>query len=1076
MKKLLLLAFLVFLFSSSFSHWYISTNKIGGIHSHTFLSNVSDLELDASGAFWFNLSNQYGGRGFGTVSYSGTMMFYTDLNTQNSGTNIHYFQVPMADATEDAEMIEFTLDSRYINITLTDEEFMSTGYNSSDFVLVNAPPGLTIESINNKTITSARLNLAFDGTDFDTHYNDFRISINSNFLTQSVTDLLTTSMVIKPIHEPEIINVDIPDHSHKVGDVMVTTITLDTDVDTMFTFYQGDIGGYTVDSMIRHATNYDTYYAYFTINEGGTDYAADVDVPVNNLQLKDGIIFGNIYTSPIANPNDLIDANTPVVTSILMISSGFQGVGDKIFLVVSADDKWYALDNVSEINAVSVTSPAINVTDNYNNTYTFNYTIQFGDQDVSPGNLTAALVFADEAGNTNVPFTTISSNDVSIDANPPIVDSAKVTSADMVLTIGEILDITIYADGTGYAIEEGSTTINGVDASEDNITSGELGGGEYWINYEIEDGDNEVTPGNLVVSIVMADPAGNISDPPITTLLNNNVTIDLSPPIVDSVKITSVDDTLVVGEILEISIYANGTGYLLKEDSTTINGVEASEDNITSGESGGGEYWIKYEILEGDNEVTPGNLAVSIVISNSAGITNDTPYTSILNNDVTILTTKPTAIIAGTQQICLGDTAELNITFTGETPWNVDYFGGSTTESITGIIDNPFFFDVITRSSGTFTYTITNVEDATGNNNTGVGSVNIQVSDLPDPEFVGLGDTVSICPESSLVLRPGSGYSTYLWSDGSTGDTLFVSEPGTYSVTVTTIWEFEGFEEVVVKSMVPYNDEEICMVTVSNDNRILVVWEKTYNKGIAQYNIYREQTLDNYIKIGSVLFNDLSVFIDESSIPDEYPHWYKISITDICGNESELSPFHKSIHLQTSVGISAEVNLNWDRYEGFNYAEYEIFRGTSSNSLNSVRSITAGARSWTDTQPITGQNYYRIMVVKSTPCYPSGLKSDEYAAPFSNLDTETIVGINEHRGNGLIIYPNPFNHSTTIGFNNPENHPYFLYIMDLTGKVCLIIDNITTSEYVLEKGDLKEGFYIVELRGPKIYRGKIVVE
>ena len=78
--------------------------------------------------------------------------------------------------------------------------------------------------------------------------------------------------------------------------------------------------------------------------------------------------------------------------------------------------------------------------------------------------------------------------------------------------------------------------------------------------------------------------------------------------------------------------------------------------------------------------------------------------------------------------------------------------------------------------------------------------------------------------------------------------------------------------------------------------------------------------------------------------------------------------------------------------------------------------------------------------------------------------------------NSLLVYPNPFNRSTRLSFNNPEGYPYSLYIMDITGKVCRIVDKITTSEYVLEKRDLKEGFYFVELNGPKIYRGKIMVE
>ncbi|KPK83605.1 MAG: hypothetical protein AMS27_12430 [Bacteroides sp. SM23_62_1] len=76
----------------------------------------------------------------------------------------------------------------------------------------------------------------------------------------------------------------------------------------------------------------------------------------------------------------------------------------------------------------------------------------------------------------------------------------------------------------------------------------------------------------------------------------------------------------------------------------------------------------------------------------------------------------------------------------------------------------------------------------------------------------------------------------------------------------------------------------------------------------------------------------------------------------------------------------------------------------------------------------------------------------------------------------LSIYPNPFNETTNLIFNNPEGNSYTLYIMDLSGKICRIEEDISTSNYVLERKDLKEGFYFLELRGPEIWRGKIIVE
>jgi hypothetical protein len=126
----------------------------------------------------------------------------------------------------------------------------------------------------------------------------------------------------------------------------------------------------------------------------------------------------------------------------------------------------------------------------------------------------------------------------------------------------------------------------------------------------------------------------------------------------------------------------------------------------------------------------------------------------------------------------------------------------------------------------------------------------------------------------------------------------------------------------------------------------------------------------------------------------------------------------------------------------------------------------------------------RIAALRPEPCYPtgsSGRKADSgpYSHSMSNIeDNRFQTGISEYLINseGLIITPNPFKESTTLLFNNPEGYQYKLYIIDLSGKVCRIVNSITTSDFVLEKGDLKQVFYFIELRGPKIFRGKLVTE
>ncbi len=106
-----------------------------------------------------------------------------------------------------------------------------------------------------------------------------------------------------------------------------------------------------------------------------------------------------------------------------------------------------------------------------------------------------------------------------------------------------------------------------------------------------------------------------------------------------------------------------------------------------------------------------------------------------------------------------------------------------------------------------------------------------------------------------------------------------------------------------------------------------------------------------------------------------------------------------------------------------------------------------------------------------------GLGNLSYEKSFTIIINDVIEsGFNDVYATNLKIYPNPFDESTILQFNNPERDHYILYISVLSGKVCRIVTDITTSEYILKKGNLKEGFYFTELRGTKVWRGKIIIE
>ena len=108
--------------------------------------------------------------------------------------------------------------------------------------------------------------------------------------------------------QPVITGVSIPDGSMKIGDVVPVTINVQSDV-TEFTMNASTIGGYTLSGLSKVSDT--TYTAQFTINSGGSDFAAGDDIPTN-VTLADGALT-DIWSTAISQANDPIDANAPTV-------------------------------------------------------------------------------------------------------------------------------------------------------------------------------------------------------------------------------------------------------------------------------------------------------------------------------------------------------------------------------------------------------------------------------------------------------------------------------------------------------------------------------------------------------------------------------------------------------------------------------------------------------------------------------------------------------------------------------------------------------------------------------------------
>ncbi len=331
----------------------------------------------------------------------------------------------------------------------------------------------------------------------------------------------------------------------------------------------------------------------------------------------------------------------------------------------------------------------------------------------------------------------------------------------------------------------------------------------------------------------------------------------------------------------------------------------------------------------------------------------------------------------------------------------------------------------------------------------------------------------------------GSGALSYAWlpadnlsATNISNPVVSIIKPATYTVDVTTPNGCKASKSIQVNTSVIDIQPTICMVTVDSLNRNVVIWEKPnqVNKGIVSYSIYKESsTAGVYNKIGNVPYNKFSVFIDTNSIPMMHSDRYKISLTDVCGFESALSTYHRTLHLSVSPngnGIGNGYQLNWqDNYEGFIFYTYDIFRSINKSGFIKIDQIQNTLTSYTDTTSSTLPVYYAVAAVKpNEACWPSGNTKGIFPVDFKGSNY-SVSNINNYDFEGVIeitfsdkikIYPNPTNDMFLIQTES-QNNSYSLEILNILGEV--VYKNIFTTN--IEQVDLSSqptGVYFIKLQ------------
>ncbi len=284
---------------------------------------------------------------------------------------------------------------------------------------------------------------------------------------------------------------------------------------------------------------------------------------------------------------------------------------------------------------------------------------------------------------------------------------------------------------------------------------------------------------------------------------------------------------------------------------------------------------------------------------------------------------------------------------------------------------------------------------------------------------------------------------------------------------------------------------DVCIVDVDSINgKAVVLWEKPVNRGsIDYYSIYRETSTLNQFDLvrDSIEFTELSLYEDRIADTWTRPWSYKLSFTDTCGIESDLSEYHTTIHAVISMNAQTDFNVLWTPYRGnFPVNSYTVFRYTDVNGFDSLTTVPANIFSYTDVNsPSKGPDvYYYVRIDHPSGCTATEVQNRNSSRsnrgsidPPLYLGDEVIStlddGIEE-----LLMFPNPANEVVKIDLSGINDRIDHVSIYNNNGQLEQkeILDRSDQANISIDISALSNGLYLVRAMGEeKIYSGKLII-
>jgi len=412
---------------------------------------------------------------------------------------------------------------------------------------------------------------------------------------------------------------------------------------------------------------------------------------------------------------------------------------------------------------------------------------------------------------------------------------------------------------------------------------------------------------------------------------------------------------------------------------------------------------------------------------------------------------------ASCNNLCDGKLASLTVG--GTTPYSVTWNDPSSqvTDTASGLCDGQYLI-IVTDDNGCMS-----LANGTITEPTALTSV---MNSTPSECGLAIGS-------ANVVVGGGTVPYQYLWSNTSITDTVYGLNQGMHGVTITDTNGCTLIDSIDIQTITA--PTEICVVTVSDQNQNIVVWEKPIVNNLAGYNIYRN-IAGSYSQVGYTPYDSLSQFVDLTFgvDPNVTSYRYKISAVDTCGGESALSNHHETIHLTSSLGVGGEVNLIWDDYEGFPFASYNILLdSTETGNYFVLANVPNTNFTYTDFNPPSDSADYLIEVIIPVGCTSTKANHNTTRSNKGKPGSIMTKVFNQEILNKASVYPNPASQSLNIELNGSNNWEYKIF--NVTGKLIQQETQINTQKRLLNIKNWPKGIYLIQIQvGDQFVNRKII--